>query len=243
MVGYPLSGTTAMWKLLRQHPQVEVPQLGSRYIKELYAIVNVPPRFGINKPGPVLYPLEKTYSIYHAVFSGKTKYRLDASPDYIYIDGVIKRIKVLCPTAKVIICLREPLDHLRSLFQKMSLVRPERFKRPIHFGLDMPNQAGIAPTQRFDFANQIKKYIESFQKKNLKFVIFDYFINDNIKIIKEICFFLNIPEIPFKIEIIKTKKTLPIPKNYYEKGKKFFRRQVEDISQAIGIDLISLWGY
>ena len=38
IIGYPRSGTTALWKMLKQHPDIETPVQNRRELKELYAL-------------------------------------------------------------------------------------------------------------------------------------------------------------------------------------------------------------
>ena len=239
VIGYPRSGTTALWKMLKQHPDIETPVQNRRELKEIYALQLK--RRGERIPETALRSIESTYAVYAASFSGRAKYRIDASPDYIYSDAVRERIREISPNAKVIICLREPLDHIRSLHERS--YRRGLVSDKIQAQGTMPDINGVPPSKRIDYANQIAGYITNFSAEQLKVVVLEPFRADNEQEMKDVCAFLNVPNMLFESEITQRRKTAPLGEGYYIEGKTYFRPQVEKISKLIGVDLVSLWNY
>ena len=108
IVGHPKSGTTALYEMLRRHPQIFMPEL-----KE-------PSFFGsepAQSPGPGSAGqrdrLEEYLSLFDA--AGPDQRFGEATPSYLKSGTAASRIAELQPDARIIAILREPASFLRSL--------------------------------------------------------------------------------------------------------------------------------
>ena len=102
IVGAPKCGTTSLDNYLRQHPDVFMsPKKEPHYFgSDLYA-----PRF------------IRDWETYRVLFSGATDEAVvgEASVWYLYSQNAAREIHSVCPNAKIIIMLRNPVDQMHSL--------------------------------------------------------------------------------------------------------------------------------
>src|SRR5580692_11872450 len=103
IVGNPKSGTTALYEMLRSHPQIFMPTL-----KE-------PHFFAAEKPPSS--PLPNTLDEYLALFAAAEPNQCagEASPSYLRSPTAAGRIAQLAPDARIVAILREPAGFVRSL--------------------------------------------------------------------------------------------------------------------------------
>ena len=110
IVGHEKCGTTALYNILRQHPQIFMPDL-----KE--------PRFFVGDPAARPQPpagaapaLPRTLEEYLALFAPAADDQLagEASPQYLRQPAAAARIAELQPGARIIAIVREPVSFLRS---------------------------------------------------------------------------------------------------------------------------------
>src|SRR4051795_6870906 len=109
IVGHAKSGTTALYEMLRRHPQIFMPELKEPWFFATdMEPVFTPPRGG---DGP------KTLEEYAAVFAGAgSDQRVgEASSSYLWSRTAAAGIAEVQPQARIIAILREPASFLRSL--------------------------------------------------------------------------------------------------------------------------------
>src|ERR1700691_3844946 len=109
IVGHHKSGTTAMYEMLRPHPEIYMPAM-----KE-------PEFFGRDRTFGETRP--QTYAEYLALFeaAGPRQLAGEASPSYLSSASAAKLIADVQPAARIIAILREPASFLNSLH--LQLVR------------------------------------------------------------------------------------------------------------------------
>src|SRR6266446_2704827 len=102
IVGAPRCGTTALYSYLRQHPDVFLPE----YKEPHYFNTDMNSGGAIRK--------EKDYL---AQFSGAQNQPRIGEASVYYLSSVAapEQIKSFCPTAKIIIMLRNPVDTVDAL--------------------------------------------------------------------------------------------------------------------------------
>jgi len=104
IVGAPKCGTTAMSDYLRQHPEIYMPQR-----KE-------PHFFGSDLDAPYPYFIRDKEQYFSLFAEAKDEKRVgEASVWYLYSKRAAFEIKEFCPTASIIIMLRNPVDMIYSL--------------------------------------------------------------------------------------------------------------------------------
>src|SRR5581483_430501 len=107
LAGHHKSGTTAMYEMLTQHPQIFMPELKEPH----FLATDRRSRFG--SPADLPTTLEQ----YLALFEPALPEQLagEASASYLWSRTAAAEIARLPPGARIIGILREPASHLRSL--------------------------------------------------------------------------------------------------------------------------------
>ena len=172
IVGAAKSGTTTLFKLLKQHPQVFVPK---RKELNFWYTYNSGDRAIFNR----LEGLPKTKEAYLECFKGSTDFSVlgEASPGYlVYYKETIANIKAHHPNpddVKIIIILREPIEKVWSHYKMVkrggmdpdglslwdSLSKEEeRKKNTAKYLLD------VLPVFSTDYLPQVKAFKEEFKE-------------------------------------------------------------------------------
>jgi hypothetical protein len=181
-IGVQKAGTTLLYEILKQHPQIFLPQ-----IKEVH-FFNIDDNFS------------KGIGWYKQHFSGSENYALvgDITPAYIFFDYVPERIKTTLGTEiKLLIILRNPIDRAYSHYW-MSFKRGYD-KLPFEKAVAMEHariRKGYFEKSHFSYisrgfySEQFKRYLPLFPLKKMKVVIFEEFVKDIETYTKEILDFL-----------------------------------------------------
>jgi hypothetical protein len=109
VVGHAKSGTSALYEMLRRHPEIYMPDQKEPWFFASELLLREDPRAFDGLPA--------TFEDYLALFAGaKSGQRTgEASPSYIWSHKAARRIADVRPDARIIVILREPADFLRSL--------------------------------------------------------------------------------------------------------------------------------
>lgn len=118
LVGAPKSGTTSLLLWLRRHSQIYHPwaRAGHNAVESGF-LISGPAEFPISpfKPrGTLLLPHEADIDHHNG-----EKWIIDKSPQHLYSEGALEKVRDLMPEARVIITLRNPVDLLVSLYAQM----------------------------------------------------------------------------------------------------------------------------
>jgi len=130
----------------------------------------------------------------------------EASAIYLQDEKAPFLIHKIIPNAKIIIMLRDPVERAFSHFNHYKSIGFEN--RTFRKALD-ENLKGIDKTSGKDyvgagmFYDQVRRYVSTFGKNNVKIVLFDEFSKNTSNQVKEIFHFLNISsKLPKEIENI-----------------------------------------
>jgi len=97
-VGAPKCASTYIWTRFREHPEIFVPDAkNTRYFDRFYD-------FG------------EAWFLQHFTAAGSEKRIGEVAEWYIFSEAALRRIRQDFPDARVLVCLREPLAFLKSLF-------------------------------------------------------------------------------------------------------------------------------
>ena len=99
-VGAGKSGSTWLSEVLREHPQVFVPEVKDIFFFDQHH--------------------ERGLDWYAEFFEGRKPHHAVAgelSHDYFHTSEAMQRMRQAVPNARILVCLRDPVDHLRSRFQ------------------------------------------------------------------------------------------------------------------------------
>jgi hypothetical protein len=207
IVGHHKSGTTALYQMLRRHPQLYLPD-----VKE--------PRFfdsdlkELAQPSP-LTSLPETLEEYLELFApARPDQRLgEASPSYLRSRAAARAIAAVQPRARCIAILREPASFVRSLH--LQLVQ-EHVERETDLGRALASEQitrdGRSWTRYSDnvsYVEQLQRYRDAFPAEQLLVLIYEEFRADNEATVRRVLRFLDVDdEVP--IEVIDANPTVSV---------------------------------
>ncbi|MFI4977149.1 MAG: sulfotransferase family protein [Solirubrobacterales bacterium] len=212
IVGHEKCGTTALYRMLRSHPQIYMPDL-----KE--------PRFfspdlsGRGRgPRPAAGVRPHTLDDYLALFAaaGPEQRAGEASPQYIRSATAASAIADVQPAARIIAILREPASFLRSyhlqcvqsdletekdLRKALALEEPRRRGRHIPRRCEAPER--LLYSDHVRYVEQLRRYHAVFPPEHVLVLIYEDLRRDNEASIRTVLRFLEVDE-TIPIEAIKT---------------------------------------
>jgi hypothetical protein len=201
IVGHPKCGTTALYEMLRVHPQIFMPQLKEPW----YLASDMHARF----PPPRSASPPETLEDYLALFAGaeQTQIAGEASSSYLLSHTAAAEIAELRPDAKIIAILREPASFLRSLHMQLLRTHVEGVKdlrRAIE--LEQPRRAGRKVPRRSHrpqlllysdhvrYVEQLQRYRDAFPAEQILVLIYDDFRADNAATVRSVFRFLGVDD-------------------------------------------------
>jgi hypothetical protein len=198
VVGHPKSGTTALYEMLRRHPEIYMSELK----EPRWFASDLRERF--QPRGSEAHP--ETLEQYAALFAGAAPGQLvgDASPSYLRSHVAAAEIARLRPDARIVAVLREPADFLRSMHLEMVQNRVEDetdLRRALeHEALTVGTggEASAEPrlryTDRVRYVEQLRRYAERFPPEQMLVLIYDDFRADNEGTVRRVLRFLGVDD-------------------------------------------------
>ncbi len=206
IAGHPKSGTTALYEMLRRHPQIFMSE-----VKEpRYFATDLPSRYNPRRPD---VPAE-TYEDYLALFAGARLDQLagEATPVYIWSETAAENIARAVPDARIIAIFREPASYVRSLHYQLVQARIEKetdLRRAIELE---PTRIGRRPGTEEDwpealrytgnvrYAEQLRRFHSFFPREQVKVIIYDDFRNHNEETVRDVLRFLGVDDgVPIEV--------------------------------------------
>jgi hypothetical protein len=209
IVGHPKSGTTALWDMLKGHPQIYASAVKEPYFlaDELRPPAATPRSFGWT-PG--------TLEEYLSLFAGATAQQRagEASAPYLWSRTAAGRIAELQPAARIIAILREPASFLQSLHLQFVqiYIEPEKDMRTAISLEDARREGRHLPENRFwgpqgtlyseyvRYVDQLRRYHAHFPPEQVLVLIYDDYRDDNEATIRRVQRFLEVDDThPIKV--------------------------------------------
>ncbi len=200
VVGHAKSGTTALYAMLRRHPQIFMPEAKEPWFfaRELWE--RTPPR-------PEGTP--KTLAEYAAWFADAAPSELvgEASPLYLWSRTAAGAIAEVRPDARIVAILREPASFLRSLhmqflqsyietesdFAKALALEPARRE-----GREIPPFTYWPQTLLYSdhvrYVEQLERYLAVFPREQILVLTYDDFREDNGATVAQVLRFLGVQD-------------------------------------------------
>lgn len=213
IVGHPKSGTTALYEMLRGHPQVFMPALKEPLF--FSGEVN-DPRLSHAKNLP------HTLDEYMSLFAeARPEQRIgEASPSYLKSHVAAERIAELRPDARIIAILREPASFLRSLHLELLRDHVETetdLKRAIAVeeklreeGQSSQMQMGLRYSpEHVHYVEQLRRYHDAFGREQVLVLIYDDFRADNAETVRRVLRFLEVDDI-HPIEVVEARPAVRV---------------------------------
>jgi hypothetical protein len=209
IVGHPKSGTTALYEMLRRHPQIHMPVKEPRYFTpELRS------RFRALAPSTAPDTLEE----YLALFAqAAPDQRIgEATPMYLRSPDAASRIAAVQPDARIIAILREPASFLRSFHRQCVhnyIETQTDFRKAI--ALEEPRRRGrrvprfsLSPqtllySDHVRYVEQLRRFHSVFPPENVMVLIYDDFRRDNEATVRRVLRFLEVDD-GFPVEQVET---------------------------------------
>jgi hypothetical protein len=200
IVGQPKSGTTALFEILRRHPQLYMcePKEPVFLASDLHAGLWAALRTRV-----------RTLEDYLALFAAaEPDQRMgEASTVYLWSREAAHNIAQLQPDARIVAILREPASFLRSLhlqLLKTHIEVEQDFAKAIALEPDRRQGKGIARgcpwpqallySDRVRYVEQLQRFHALFPKERMLILIYDDFRSDNELTVRKVLSFLEVDE-------------------------------------------------
>jgi ABC-type multidrug transport system fused ATPase/permease subunit len=200
IVGHPKCGTTALYEMLRAHPQVFMPAGKEPWFFASELHERTPPR-----PGGTPQTLEE----YLALFSEASPHQRvgEASALYLWSRTAAQRIAELRPDARIVAILREPASFLRSLhlqFVQTYVETENDLRRALaledarRHGQDIPRHSywpkALLYSEHVRYVEQLRRFHAVLPPEQVLVLIYDDFRADNEATVRRVLRFLDLDE-------------------------------------------------
>jgi hypothetical protein len=201
IVGHAKSGTTALYEMLRRHPQIYMPAAKEPW----FLATDMRLRFQPRRAGRPPTTLEE----YLSLFAGALPAQMvgEASSSYLWSHTAARRIAELQPAARIIAILREPASFLRSLHLQLLQTHVEVKKdlsaalalEPVRReGRCIPRRSHrpqlLHYSEHVRYVEQLRRYHAVFAPEQVLVLIYDDFRNDNEQTVRGVLRFLDVDD-------------------------------------------------
>ena len=247
IVGHAKSGTTALYEMLRRHPQVFMPEYKGGAGKEpwYFSRENPHPQTGgerdISFTGRTAMSEEEYLSLF--ADAAPEQVRGEASSSYLWSHTAAARIHAVRPDARIIAIIREPASFLRSLHMQLLQNRHEAvhdFREAVELdqarreGKHIPSRSywpgALIYSDRVRYVEQLRRYHELFGTDQVLVLIYDDFRDDNAATVESVERFLGVAEVP--IAPLEANPTI-VPRARVESWRRKLRRGRDPLWRAL----------
>ncbi len=198
IVGHPKSGTTALYEMLKSHPQVYMPDGKEPWFFADELRTRTPPR-----PGGIAQTLDQYLSLFAAA---KADQRVgEASAQYLWSATAAARIAEIQPAARIIAILREPASFLRSqhlqfvqgyVETESDLGKALALEDARRHGRDVPRYTywpqRLLYSDHVRYVAQLRRYHAVLPREQVLVLIYDDFRSDNAETVRKVLRFLDV---------------------------------------------------
>jgi len=211
IVGHAKCGTTALYEMLRRHPQIYMPEYNRGSGKEPWFFAQDNPQPQLTAERSVAFTGRRAMTLeqYASLFAPAQPGQLvgEASTSYLWSASAAHRIAQARPDARIIAILREPASFLYSLHLQLLQNHHESerdFRRAV--SLDAPRREGreIPPysywpqaliySDRVKYTEQLRRYHAEFAPEQVLVLIYDDFRADNEGTVHRVLRFLGVED-------------------------------------------------
>jgi hypothetical protein len=201
IVGHPKCGTTALYEMLRRHPQIYMPDLK----EPAFFASDQRARFQRPSSGPLPETLADYLSLF--VAAGARQRVGEASSSYLVSRTAAERIGQLVPSARMIAILREPASFLRSLHLQLlqnhietqrdlgkALALEDERRRGRRIPRRSSRPQALLYSERVRYVEQLRRYRDRFAPERVLVLIYDDFRRDNEGTVRRVLRFLDVDD-------------------------------------------------
>ncbi len=212
IVGHHKSGTTAMYEMLKRHPEIYMPKMKEPefFGRDLTRRQEVPR----GSPGQTFAGTRPhNYAEYLSLFeaAGPGQRAGEASPSYLRSHTAARQIAEVQPAARIIAILREPVSFLRSLHLQMLRNHvqgePDLKKAILGEGVARDGNRVHQYTDRVRYVEQLGRYHSVFPAEQVLVLIYDDFRADNEAAVRTVLRFLDV-DADAPIEVVDANPTV-----------------------------------
>jgi Sulfotransferase family len=201
IVGHRKSGTSALYSMLKRHPQVFMPD-----VKEPRFFA---PEFHSRFRDPAKARRSDTLEGYMELFEEAQPGQLvgEATPSYLLSETAAARIAEFRPDARIVAILREPASFLRSLhlqwlhshtedqksFARAIALEDER-RQGRHIPKYSHNPAMLMYRDHVRYVEQIRRFHEAFGQEQVLVLIYEDYRADNEGTVRDVLRFLGLDD-------------------------------------------------
>jgi hypothetical protein len=203
IVGHPKCGTTALYSMLRAHPQIYMPDLN----EPRFLASDLRDRFHVALAGPLPDTLEEYLALFEP--AGPGQLAGEASPTYLSSRTAAQAIAELQPRARIVAILREPASFVRSMHMQyvQGHIETERDLRKAleleparRRGERLPRNSHrpdvLLYSDHVRYVEQLHRYHDVFAPEQVLVLIYDDFRRDNEATIRTVLRFLDVEDTP-----------------------------------------------
>jgi len=199
LVGHPKCGTTALYEMLRRHPQVFMPDLKEPWFFADDLLIRAPADSGLPET------LEEYLSLFAAA---RPEQRIgEATPSYLRSRGAAARIAEVSPQARIVAILREPASFLHSFHLQSVQAHVESEKdlrralalEPARRGgdaipRDCARPEALMYSDHVRYVEQLRRLHAAFPSEQVLVLIYDDFRADNQATVRRVLRFLGVDD-------------------------------------------------
>lgn len=231
IVGHAKSGTTALYEMLRQHPQIFMPDTKEPW----FFAADMQPRFRPPRGSVLPQTLEEYMALFAGAHAGQRAG--EASTSYLWSRTAAGAIAEVQPDARIVAILREPASFLRSLHVQFleSYVETESdFRTAISLedarreGRRIPRRSRWPQLLRYSdhvrYTDQLRRYHEHFPSDQVLVLIYDDFRADNEAAVRKV------------LSVLEVDDSYPIPVMDVNPTRRSMRSQrLDDVVHALSV--------
>jgi hypothetical protein len=201
IVGQAKSGTTALYEMLRRHPQIFMPENKEPW----FFAEDMRARFQRPMAGVMPQNLDEYFELFSGAEPGQ--HAGEASTSYLWSETAAQRIAAVRPDARIIAILREPASFLRSLHLQLvqthvedqrSLRKAMSLEQARSEGRHIPRRSHrpqlLRYSQHVRYVEQLRRYDALFPKDQILILIYEDFRRDNEATLRSVLRFLEVDD-------------------------------------------------
>src|ERR1700730_10277839 len=211
IVGHAKCGTTALYEMLRRHPEIYMPEYKRGSGKEpwFFAQDNPQPQATAERSVTFTGRRAMTLDQYLELFAGAQPGQMlgEASTSYLWSPSAARRIAQARADARIIAILREPASFLYSLHLQLLQNHHESerdFRTALSLddarreGREIPAYSywpqALIYSDRVKYVEQLRRYHAEFSPEQVLVLIYDDFRRDNEGTVRRVLRFLEVDE-------------------------------------------------
>jgi hypothetical protein len=150
----------------------------------------------------------------------------ESSTGYLYSKSAAREIAKFNPDAKILMVLREPVDFMHSFHSQLlrsanenepdfrtALKLEESRKKGQNIPFTATYPENLLYIDQARYADQVKRYFDAFESRNIKVVIYEDLRADNLRVFREILEFLSVdPDFTPQLRDVNKTRRVRFPK-------------------------------